>query len=115
MERLTKREGGHAYFPQCFEEPCCGGGCKRREQCEFILRVCERLCDFEDKLESGTIQEIKHARWELANDRGFFRRATISWCCSECGAESVMNGKEARCTACGAIMDAGKRREMREK
>lgn len=34
MERLTKRENGHAHYPRCFEEPCSGMGC-RTEDCEF--------------------------------------------------------------------------------
>lgn len=42
MERLTKRENGHAHYPRCFEEPCGGMGC-RTEDCEFKVEICERL------------------------------------------------------------------------
>lgn len=49
--RLTARsEEGHAYFPQCFEEPCLGRGCAR-EQCDFMNQVCETLAAYEEKEE----------------------------------------------------------------
>lgn len=47
MERLTKRENGHAHYPRCFEEPCGGMGC-RTEDCEFKTEICERLAAYED-------------------------------------------------------------------
>ena len=47
MERLTKRENGHAHYPRCFEEPCGGMGC-RTEDCEFKAEICERLAGYED-------------------------------------------------------------------
>lgn len=47
MERLTEREDGNAYFPQCFEEPCLGAGCVQ-SQCDFTEKVCERLAAYED-------------------------------------------------------------------
>lgn len=47
MERLTKRENGHAHYPRCFEEPCGGMGC-RTEDCEFKDEICERLAAYED-------------------------------------------------------------------
>ena len=47
MERLTKRENGHAHYPRCFEEPCGGMGC-RTEDCEFKVEICERLAAYED-------------------------------------------------------------------
>lgn len=47
MERLTKRENGHAHYPRCFEEPCGGMGC-RTEDCEFKDEICERLAADED-------------------------------------------------------------------
>lgn len=47
MERLTKRENGHAHSPRCFEEPCGGMGC-RTEDCEFNVEICERLAAYED-------------------------------------------------------------------
>ena len=51
MKRLTKRnKEGFAYFPQCFEEPCCGFGCQI-EPCEFLRQVCEQLAEYEDMKE----------------------------------------------------------------
>ena len=47
MERLTKRENGHAHYPRCFEEPCVGMGC-RIENCEFKVEICDRLANYED-------------------------------------------------------------------
>ena len=54
MERLTKRENGHAHYPRCFEEPCGGMGC-RIEDCEFRVEICERLAAYED---TGLTPEI---------------------------------------------------------
>lgn len=47
MERLTKWENGHAYYPRCFENPCYGGGCVTRD-CPFETAICERLAAYED-------------------------------------------------------------------
>lgn len=47
MERLTKWENGHAYYPRCFEKPCYGGGCVIRD-CPFETAICERLAAYED-------------------------------------------------------------------
>ena len=48
MERMTERsESGHAYYPQCFKEPCYGSGCKIKD-CPFETAVCERLAAYED-------------------------------------------------------------------
>lgn len=47
MERMTKRENGHVYYPRCFEEPCGGMGCLT-EDCGFKVEICERLAAYED-------------------------------------------------------------------
>ena len=58
MERLTKWENGHAYYPRCFENPCYGGGCVTRD-CPFETAICERLAAYED---TGLMpEEIKSA------------------------------------------------------
>lgn len=58
MERLTKWENGHAYYPRCFEKPCYGGGCVTRD-CPFETAICERLAAYED---TGLMpEEIKSA------------------------------------------------------
>lgn len=56
MERLTKWENGHAYYPRCLEKPCYGGGCKL-EDCPFETVVCEHLAAYEDT--GLTPEEIK--------------------------------------------------------
>lgn len=48
-DRLTERDKyGHAYFPECFEEPCLGCGCAK-EPCELMTKVCEKLAKYETK------------------------------------------------------------------
>lgn len=47
MERMTKRENGHVYYPRCFEEPCGGMGCLT-EDCGFKVEICERLAAYGD-------------------------------------------------------------------
>lgn len=59
MSRLTSRDKhGHAYFHQCFEEPCCGSGCQK-DACEFLTQVCEKLAGYEETgLTPEQIREI---------------------------------------------------------
>lgn len=48
MNRLTARnKKGFAYYPQCFQEPCCGSGCQK-DLCGFSERVCETLAAYEE-------------------------------------------------------------------
>ena len=48
MTRLTARnKKGFAYYPQCFQEPCCGSGCQK-DRCEFSERACETLAAYEE-------------------------------------------------------------------
>lgn len=55
MSRLTARDKhGHAYFPQCFEEPCCGSGCQK-DACEFLTQVCEKMAEYEELEELGRL------------------------------------------------------------
>ena len=61
MERLTKRENGHAHYPRCFEEPCGGMGC-RTEDCEFKVEICERLAAYEET--ELTPQEVLSMKFE---------------------------------------------------
>lgn len=48
-ERLTARDekAGTAYYPQCFEEPCFGMGCEKKE-CLLEYAVVEKLAKYED-------------------------------------------------------------------
>lgn len=48
MSRLTARDKhGHAYFPQCFEEPCSGSGFQK-DMCDHLNAVCEKLAAYEE-------------------------------------------------------------------
>lgn len=62
MERMTKRENGHAHYPRCFEEPCGGMGC-RTDDCEFKDEICDRLAAYEDTgLEPAEVLSM-HGEW----------------------------------------------------
>lgn len=42
-DRLTERDKyGHAYFPECFKEPCLGSGCAK-EPCELMKKSAKSL------------------------------------------------------------------------
>lgn len=62
MERMTERsESGHAYYPQCFKEPCEGVGCEI-EQCKFSEEACDRLAAYEDTgIEPEAVETVKLA------------------------------------------------------
>ena len=48
MERLTKiSEIGNAYYPKCFEEPCCGMGECLDDKCSLMLDACKKLAEYE--------------------------------------------------------------------
>ena len=72
MERLTKRENGHAHYPRCFEKPCGGMGC-RTEDCEFKVEICERLADYEDMERTPEEIDMDHEAAETLRQlcRGF--------------------------------------------
>lgn len=49
QERLTARDPvGNAYFPECFKEPCGGGGCTK-DHCVFLDSVCDKLAGYEEQ------------------------------------------------------------------
>lgn len=67
MERLTARDPvGNAYFPECFKEPCGGGGCTK-DHCEFLDSVCDKLAGYEEQGEQTEklLTESEAARAEL--------------------------------------------------
>lgn len=46
--RLTARtEEGLPYFPECFKDPCFGGGCGDTD-CDFMTEVCKALAQYEE-------------------------------------------------------------------
>ena len=54
MERLTQiTEIGNAYYPKCFEEPCCGMGECLDDKCSLMLDACKKLAEYEQLEEKG--------------------------------------------------------------
>ena len=67
MERLTARDpAGNAYFPECFKEPCGGGGCTK-DHCVFLDSVCDKLAGYEEQGDhtEKLLAESEAARAEL--------------------------------------------------
>lgn len=59
MERLTKiSKAGNAYYPKCFEEPCCGMGEYLDDNCSLILDVCKKLAEYEQLEEQGLLVRL---------------------------------------------------------
>lgn len=59
MERLTKiSEIGNAYYPKCFEEPCCGMGECLDDNCSLILEACKKLAEYEQLEEQGLLVRL---------------------------------------------------------
>lgn len=59
MERLTQiTEIGNAYYPKCFEEPCCGMGECLDDNCSLILDVCKKLAEHEQLEEQGLLVRL---------------------------------------------------------
>ena len=59
MERLTKAtEIGNAYFPKCFEEPCCGMGKCIDNNCNLVNEVCKKLAEYETLEEQGLLVRL---------------------------------------------------------
>ena len=59
MERLTKiTEIGNAYFPKCFEEPCCGMGECLDDNCSLMIDACKKLAEYEQLEEQGLLVRL---------------------------------------------------------
>ena len=59
MERLTQiTEIGNAYFPKCFEEPCCGMGKCIDNNCNLVNEVCKKLAEYEILEEQGLLVRL---------------------------------------------------------
>lgn len=59
MERLTKiTEIGNAYFPKCFEEPCCGMGKCIDNNYNLVNEVCKKLAEYEQLEEQGLLARL---------------------------------------------------------
>lgn len=59
MERLTKiSEIGNAYYPKCFEEPCCGMGECLDDNCSLMIDTCKKLAEYEQLEEQGLLVRL---------------------------------------------------------
>lgn len=59
MARLTKiSEIGNAYYPKCFEEPCCGMGECLDDRCSLMLDACKKLAEYEQLEEQGLLVRL---------------------------------------------------------
>lgn len=59
MERLTEiSEAGNAYYPKCFEEPCCGMGECLDDKCSLISDACKKLAEYEQLEEQGLLVRL---------------------------------------------------------
>lgn len=59
MERLTKiSEIGNAYYPKCFEKPCCGMGECLDDNCSLMLDACKKLAEYEQLEEQGLLVRL---------------------------------------------------------
>ena len=59
MERLTKiSEIGNAYYPKCFEEPCCGMGECLDDRCSLMFDACKKLAEYEQLEEQGLLVRL---------------------------------------------------------
>lgn len=59
MTRLTKiSETGNAYYPKCFEEPCCGMGECLDDRCSLMLDACKKLAEYEQLEEQGLLVRL---------------------------------------------------------
>ena len=100
MERLTRiSEIGNAYFPKCFEEPCCGMGECLDDNCSLMLDACKKLAEYEQLEEQGLLVRLpadKNAEIYLISSRW-----TV---CSECGSRF----DEYSCSGCEYECDSKK-------
>ena len=93
MERLTKiTEIGNAYFPKCFEEPCCGMGKCIDNNCNLVNEVCKKLAEYETLEEQGLLVRLPVATGTNVYVVGSFLdciydyehcEATQKWKCEE--------------------------------
>ena len=59
MERLTKiSEIGNAYYPKCFEKPCCGMGECLDDNCSLMIDACKKLAEYEWLEEQGLLVRL---------------------------------------------------------
>jgi hypothetical protein len=90
MERLTKiSEIGNAYYPKCFEEPCCGMGECLDDKCSLMLDACKKLAEYEQLEEQGLLVRLPCKVGDTVYKitrfcSGGIRDCGYSYECSEC-------------------------------
>ena len=99
MERLTKiSEIGNAYYPKCFEEPCCGTGECLDDKCSLMLDACKKLAEYEQLEEQGLLVRLP------ANNKEIYIISSRWTVCSECGSRF----DEYSCSGCEYECDSKK-------
>lgn len=100
MERLTKiSEIGNAYYPKCFEEPCCGMEECLDDRCSLMLDACKKLAEYEQLEEQGLLVRLP------ANKNAEIYLISSRWTvCSECGSRF----DEYSCSGCEYECDSKK-------
>lgn len=83
MERLTRiAETGDAYYPKCFEKPCCGWkGCLDSE-CELLSKACKKLAEYEQLEEHGLLVRLPDDLNRI------LYQVNYRWKCAEYGEEN---------------------------
>ena len=100
MERLTKiSETGNAYYPKCFEEPCCGMGECLDDRCSLMLDACKKLAEYEQLEEQGLL-----ARLPVNKNAEIYVISSRWTVCSECGSRF----DEYSCSGCEYECDSKK-------
>lgn len=99
MERLTKiSEIGNAYYPKCFEEPCCGMGECLDDKCSLMLDACKKLAEYEQLEEQGLLVRLP------ANNKEIYIISSRWTVCSECDSRF----DEYSCSGCEYECDSKK-------
>ena len=76
MNRLTERNmGNYGYYPTCIEK-CHGEGASEKcDECEFSVKICERLAEYEDTgLTPDQIIEMDKLYSEMAKELGKYKK-----------------------------------------
>ena len=94
MERLTARNErfpDETYYPYCFREDTCGGEgmSDKCDICEFPIKICKRLAEYEDTgLTPQEIMELKARdtakEIQKVDEQPYFRKHFHSYICPVC-------------------------------
>ena len=102
MKRLTKRlEDGKAVMD-------CILCAEQGDVCSLLScrnRLKDRLCDYEDVMQSNRLVEQKHGRWVAVPSSDMMTGKAYK--CSECGKMRYGSYMPNYCQCCGSRMDGG--------